>query len=150
MTLATGGSPICVAIDDANVYWTDNSAVAVLKVSKAGGAVTTLATSTNMELLGALAIEGAEAYWMAGDGIRSVSTQGGTVTSMSTATVPSAKGFLRVILTRPLGPCVTRSCAMGGRRTYLQRASRPTLSMAPARVAAWRVKPSRLAQSGLS
>jgi hypothetical protein len=44
---------------------------------------------------------------------------------MSTATVPSAKGFLRVILTRPSGPCVTRSWAMGGLRTYLHRASRP-------------------------
>jgi hypothetical protein len=37
--------------------------------------------------------------------------------SMSTATVPSAKGLLSVIRTRPSGPCVTRSCAMGGRRT---------------------------------
>ena len=33
---------------------------------------------------------------------------------------------------------------------HLQSASRPRASIAPARVAAWRVKPSRLAQSGLS
>ena len=36
--------------------------------------------------------------------------------SMSTATVPSAKGLFSLTRTRPSGPCVTRSCATGGRR----------------------------------
>ena len=49
------------------------------------------------------------------------------------------KGFLSEIRTRPSGRCVIRSCATAGRRTYLQSASRPWVSMAPARVAACNV-----------
>ncbi|MBK6462440.1 MAG: hypothetical protein IPF92_15715 [Myxococcales bacterium] len=55
---------------------------------------------------------------------------------MSTATVPSEKGFLSVILTSPSGPRVTRSCATAGRNTYFNSASLPATSCPPARVAA--------------
>ncbi len=70
--------------------------------------------------------------------------------SRSIAIVPSAKGRLRAMRTKPSGPWVTRSWAMGRRSTYSRRASRDLASSPPARVAAWSVKPSRLAQSGLS
>lgn len=55
------------------------------------------------------------------DAARRLSSESG---SMSTATVPSEKGFFSVIRTRPSGPRVTRSCATAGRNTYFSSASR--------------------------
>ncbi len=68
--------------------------------------------------------------------------------SRSMATVPSENGRLRAMRTRPSGPWVIRSWAMAGRRTYLQSASRPAGSRAPARVAACSVRGSMRSPSG--
>lgn len=60
--------------------------------------------------------------WNLGGGTaaqRRVSSESG---ARSTAKVPSEKRFFRAMRTRPSGPRVTRSCAMGGLSTYLRRA----------------------------
>ena len=50
---------------------------------------------------------------------------------MSTATVPSAKGFFNEMGTSPSVPRVTRSCATEGLKMYSRTASRPASSIAP-------------------
>ena len=67
---------------------------------------------------------------------------------MSTATVPSAKGFFNEMGTSPSVPRVTRSCATEGLKMYSRRASRPASSIAPVRVAACSVKPSSATHNG--
>lgn len=85
VTLADGQTcPRDMAIDEANVYWTecgDPSGGYVLSVPKAGGPVVTLATGAR---LSGIAVGGSTVYWVAADStsstgaIMSVPVDGGT------------------------------------------------------------------------
>jgi hypothetical protein len=55
--------------------------------------------------------------WKRGGGTLVANRQSSDRGSMSTATVPSAYAFFRVMRTNPSGRRSTRSCAMGGRST---------------------------------
>ena len=71
--------------------------------------------------------------------LRAVTKESADRGPRSTEVVSSENGFLSAIRTRASGPWVMRSCAIGGRITYLSSASRPRSSWPPARVAAWSV-----------
>ena len=86
--------------------------------------------------------------WILGGGIMVASRQSKERGSMSTAYVPSRKGLLRVMRTRPSGSKLRRSWARGGRSTYLHKASRPGASSAPAWVAACSENPNSVTERG--
>lgn len=72
--------PIALAVDTASVYWLTNGTAqgsymdgTVMKVSKNGGATTTLAAAQNLPYR--LAVDTTDVYW--------TSTQGGTVSKVS-------------------------------------------------------------------
>jgi sugar lactone lactonase YvrE len=86
--LGPHADPRCLAVDDTSVYWTDNrlpdasSLQGVLKVAKAGGAPVTVAID-GPSVVEALSVDSTSVYWMAAEGIRRVSKDGGTVTTLA-------------------------------------------------------------------
>jgi hypothetical protein len=99
VTLASGqNGPGAIGVDAANVYWitgwgdpSGNFAHAVLKVSRCGGPVTTLASEPGLNGL-AMAVAGGRVYWYAGDSptrsgqLLSVPVGGGQVTQLARTT----------------------------------------------------------------
>jgi len=75
-------SPGAVALDDANVYAIDDGGGSVVKVSKAGGPVTTLATG---QAARTLAVDASGVYWTdgAGGSVRRVGLEGGPVSMLA-------------------------------------------------------------------
>jgi sugar lactone lactonase YvrE len=61
-TLATGGRPQGVAVDETNVYWTDSASQSVQRVPLAGGTPTTLAKAQVGPL--AITVDAANLYWV--------------------------------------------------------------------------------------
>jgi hypothetical protein len=68
-TLASGGYPYEVALDDANVYWTDNDGP-IWKVAKTGGSPIKLADQTTVNSFQpmGIAVDGANVYFDTSDG----------------------------------------------------------------------------------
>lgn len=82
-------SPISLAVDSSNVYWSETRAIK--KVSIHGGAVTTLASGLNSTF--DIAVDGSQVYWAEyyGSSIKKIGLNGGTVTTLaSTMTNVSA------------------------------------------------------------
>jgi hypothetical protein len=85
VTLAPAADQACLAIDDANVYWTEASATGsnVLSVPKGGGQVQTLASADGSTVIVPFAIEVDETsvYWLDG-ALFKVAKGGGAVTTL--------------------------------------------------------------------
>jgi hypothetical protein len=105
-TLAPANRPVCVALDEFSVYWTEESG-SVVKVPKAGGTPTTLATSGPAY---ALAVGPDSVYWIS-DALMAVSTGGGDPV---TVWDPSPAGL-------DIGGC--RTLALSGATLVLETAT---------------------------
>ncbi len=74
--------PWDIGIDDANVYWIDNSAMTVSKVGKDGGTPEVLTTTENMPQR--MAVAAGRVYWTEALGtVKTVSVDGGTATDLA-------------------------------------------------------------------
>jgi hypothetical protein len=76
VTLAQAASPVCIAIDDANVYWTDETTWALMRVAKTGGTPVTLAPGGHYEP-GAVTVDSTSVYWVS-EAVTKVGKDGGT------------------------------------------------------------------------
>jgi hypothetical protein len=77
-TLATVSSPLCIALDDANVYWSEVWSGALVELPKAGGTAITLAHAMAGLSSSSIALDGHNVYWSAPAPV-SVSKAGGAV-----------------------------------------------------------------------
>ncbi len=88
-------SPAGIAVDAANIYWTDRA------TGQNDGAVMQLAFGTNapMAIAGGqtdpvgIAVDSHDVYWVSGTGVFKVPIGGGTITSLSNANTPSEPMF---------------------------------------------------------
>jgi hypothetical protein len=87
--LPPGAQPVCLAVDEANVYWTDNGIVTdsgiqpgVAKVAKTGGAPVVLGFVRTLRVL-ALTVDSANVYWTAAEWVLGVGKDGGLVDSLA-------------------------------------------------------------------
>ncbi len=86
VNLSSGlNSPLRVAVDSTNIYWTENNDTGtVKKVSISGGTVTTLASGLNDPA--GIAIDSTNVYWTEENSngtVKKVSISGGTVTTLA-------------------------------------------------------------------
>lgn len=85
--LATGlNLPQAMAVDSANVYWTEKGSGTVKKVSLSGGAITTLATSTNGPY--SIATDSTNVYWADNSAIKKIGKNGGAITTLVAGLAP--------------------------------------------------------------
>ena len=84
-TLATGLSyPVSVAVDDNYVYWIEASGKVLKRVSKSGGAQTTLATNSFLGF-GQMVLDGNYLYYLdSGTKVQKLLKSGGTPTTLAT------------------------------------------------------------------
>jgi hypothetical protein len=84
--LVDGGAgvlnPMCVAIDEANVYWTDDKTGSVTTVPKHGGEVITLASDLNLP--SGIVVDSTNVYWIGGGGVQTVPIDGGSPVTLAT------------------------------------------------------------------
>jgi hypothetical protein len=87
--LATKVLPTALALDAANLYWTDEATGTVMKVPLAGGTPVPLVGSGTSGGFGSVAVDATDAYWWANQyGLRKVPLAGGDVTTLVPDTVP--------------------------------------------------------------
>ncbi|HEX3344823.1 MAG TPA: hypothetical protein VHS09_09640, partial [Polyangiaceae bacterium] len=123
-TLATGGYPYEVALDDTYVYWTDNDGP-IWKVAKTGGPPIQIADPTTVDSFGpmGIAVDGANVYFETSDGKiwQASKTCGGAIVlasdagnepwglAVDDAAVYYASGATGAVESVPIGGgCVTR------------------------------------------
>jgi hypothetical protein len=75
-------NPQDIAVDAANVYWTEGGSGKVMKVSTSGGTPSTVASNQSAVL--SLAIDSQNAYWTAGGGVFQAPLSGGAPVTLST------------------------------------------------------------------
>jgi hypothetical protein len=88
-TIASEQSPLSVAVDATNVYWTndDGAGGSVARAPLGGGAPTTLSTGPAAS---GIAVDGSSVYWTNEDGtVMSVPVAGGTPTTLASDQQPS-------------------------------------------------------------
>jgi hypothetical protein len=102
VTLATGGSPWAIAVDETSVYWLSTTGV-VSKVPLDGGTVVTLASGLDSPF--GLAIDRVNAYFTAGPSVLSVPLTGGSIATHATIAGTSGTG---------IGVNATRLCWIAG------------------------------------
>src|SRR3989338_5191527 len=83
VNLSSGlNSPLRVAVDSTNIYWTENnSSGTVKKVSISGGTVTTLASGLSNPA--DIAVDSTNIYWTEDTTVKKVSISGGTATTLA-------------------------------------------------------------------
>jgi hypothetical protein len=92
--LASGGNPGQLAVDGANVYWTDSLGHVVDKVATSGGTSVTLASTVTGAAPGDMAIDTNSVYWCTTtppQEVRMVPKSGGSFVTLATGQ-PTASG----------------------------------------------------------
>jgi len=127
------GAPVALAQDATSLYWIDTSSERLVRMDKAGGAITTLATGAQATTPWAIAVDAGHVYWLdTGEGaVRRTPRAGGP-----TVTLATGQGELTALAidgahvyfsgTGAAGGRVRRVAKLGGVTTTIATATYPS------------------------